>query len=284
MDINHGDRRRRWLSRRIIWSPLLLLVFLLPLNAGTWQEEDFSFCINGELSTCISGVRVIKNIIISDSLEKEPSISATHYFTSCHLICGANCFSFLPRPYCRYCPLPWLSFPSKGAVGKDVIYSVVDGSVNDRDSGALAAESGGSEPIVLNLITQENSSRIWVEGHVVPMRGRGLAIYKIGCQPKTVINRADIGPELPVLYINRGEPLFASEDGGESGGRKSQKNPDRSNPIVQVAMLALGAGCSGLGFWQMFSPRRDPFGPLRVASLLVVGWWLLVAGGIWLSV
>jgi hypothetical protein len=58
------------------------------------------------------------------------------------------------------------------------------------------------------------------------------------------------------------------------------------NPIVQIAMLVLGAGCSGFGFWQIFSPKRGQFGPIKVSSLLallVVGWWLLVAGGIWLE-
>jgi hypothetical protein len=26
---------------------------------------------------------------------------------------------------------------------------------------------------------------------------------------------------------------------------------------MQIAMLVLGAGFSGVGFWQLFSPRRD---------------------------
>jgi len=90
-----------------------------------------------------------------------------------------------------------------------------------------------------------------------------------------------------MLYFNRSEPLFASEDGSERGSAKSQRNPNRSNPIVQISMLALGAGCSGVGFLQIFSPNRDQFGPFRVGALLtllVVGWWLLVVGGIWLSI
>jgi hypothetical protein len=87
-----------------------------------------------------------------------------------------------------------------------------------------------------------------------------------------------------MLYINSSEPLFPGEDGGKSSGNKSQGNPDRSYPIVQIALLILGTGCSSLGFWQMLSPRRDQFGPLRVVALLVVGWCLLVGGGIWLPV
>ncbi len=90
-----------------------------------------------------------------------------------------------------------------------------------------------------------------------------------------------------MLYVNRREPLFASEDGGESRSTESQRNPNRSNPIVQIAMLAFGTGFSGIGFWQIFSPKRDQFGLFRVGvllALLVAGWWLLVAGGIWLSI
>src|SRR6267378_2124877 len=124
-----ADRRMRLLLWRTIGCRLMVLIFLLPLNAGAWREEgDALVCGTGKLSTYIGGMVVAKNIVISYSQKQEPSVRAADYFTSCHLVWGGDLFSLLSWPYCRYCRLPWLVPPLKGAIGNDVTYSVVHGS------------------------------------------------------------------------------------------------------------------------------------------------------------
>jgi hypothetical protein len=97
-----------------------------------------------------------------------------------------------------------------------------------------------------------------------------------------------ISAELPLFRIVGGIGLPASMTGGDpgehrsgNGGGKREGNSDRRYPVMQVAMLLVGLGCAGVGFWQMFSPRRNEYGPLRVIALLLAAWCLLVAGGIW---
>jgi hypothetical protein len=106
------------------------------------------------------------------------------------------------------------------------------------------------------------------------------------------INRlqTNISAQLTFFGVDCSVPLPAGIASGYPGkncggcsGKKSQRNPDSSYPIVQVAMLLAGIGCAGAGFWQMSSPRRNQFGPLGVIALLLTAWCLLVVGGIWLG-
>jgi hypothetical protein len=275
MDIKAMARRgMRSGMPRTIGCLLLLLIILWHFDGALRESTDVQRVVNN-LSAYVSNVAISKDVVVLDHKEQKTSVRRFN-IVKFHLICWRESVSLFPRPICRGWGPEVLS-----ASNDDVTYNVSQIGINSKNELPTTHPwgYGRGEPIVLVLVTQYGGTNFFT-GYA--RMGRWLASYS--GQSEARKNGPDIGAELAMLYVNGSEPLFTGEDGRKSGGNKGQGNPHRSNPIVQITMLGFGAGCSGLGFWQMFSARRDQFGPLKVVALLVVGWCLLVAGGIWLPV
>jgi hypothetical protein len=269
--------------RRTVWCQLLPLVVFWHTFDGARVELPRAWRIN-DFSAYVSAVEIAKDVIIFYDEEKEPLMPRIRNdITEFRLINVRPSFSLFSGPNYTYGRSPTV-YP---AVNYDTLNSVAPITIRAKDCGigksitARACGSGRGGPIIPEMAA-ENSGDSPVYLGVESIGGWTLAIRIMSGQPEAGKKGTDIGAELAMFHVSRSEPLFASENSGGSGSTKSQWNPHRSNPIVQISMLAFGAGCSGIGFWQMFSPKRNQFGPLRVVALLVVGWCLVVLGGIWL--
>jgi hypothetical protein len=206
MDINHRDRRRRWLLRRIIGWSLLLLVVLWHFDGATGGELPWIWRVNNG-STYVRSVVVTKDVLIFNHKEQGASMRrAGQNLSNYPLICGSHCLSFLLGPICRQ----WSSVVLS-ASHDDIFYGVRQSGIISEDNISIIQNITTftwayrpRESIVLGMVTDSGVGPNSYEGN------GWIAIYGPRSEPQTINNRADIGAELPMLGIERRISLIPS--------------------------------------------------------------------------
>src|ERR1700731_347650 len=107
MDINHRDRRRRWLLRRIIRCRLLalvdcgtaflLLIILLPLDAA--RSENHLIGPTNDLPAYVSKVEVAENIVVRHFAKQEAGTTGHYKGYLLLKLTFLHGDAFLSRPY-----------------------------------------------------------------------------------------------------------------------------------------------------------------------------------------
>jgi hypothetical protein len=105
------------------------------------------------------------------------------------------------------------------------------------------------------------------------------------------VSQEDVCPQLPLFSVVRSNPLIASvvgsepcEDGRANGCEKREDRENGRNIVMPVAMLFGGLSLSGVGFWQLLSPKGGKFGYWLVEFVAsFAAGWLLITCGMWLG-
>ena len=204
MDINHGNRRRRCLLRRVVGCQLLLLVVLWHFDAASREDAAVWRPVN-KISAYVSSMALTKDIVILNHKEQKPyTMGVCNDIIKLSLVYSTDSASFFSWPICRSVMAEVIS-----ASGDDVIYGVLQIAINSKDHVTASKITtrprtyGGGEPIILETVTEDGVRKI---------RGRGgwLAVRRVGSEPEAVMDWADIGAELPMLSVLGGVDLVPS--------------------------------------------------------------------------
>jgi len=216
MDINHGDRRRLWLSRRTIGC--LLLVILWSFEVASREAGAVWRPVN-KISTYVSSVPISKDVIILNH-QKENAFTARicNDFIKFPLIYQAYSTSFFSWPIC--CSA---GSGINSAIGDDTIYSVLQIYMICKDNciattiATFTRAYGRSEPIVLNPVADHLIRFNYASG----VRGQ-FAVFDTRTEFEAIEYGANIGTELTLLSIDSGVGLRA---GGISEPTRVYRSP-----------------------------------------------------------
>jgi hypothetical protein len=85
-----------------------------------------------------------------------------------------------------------------------------------------------------------------------------------------------IGAQLPLLSINRSEPLLSGVPSGEAGRYSGRYDKDEDRVFEPVFAFGLGAALTTLGGWCYFTARHKPVFLIFGVVTLIGGWLAIV--------
>ena len=107
----------------------------------------------------------------------------------------------------------------------------------------------------------------------------GIAIWRISRRPSgTLYFQKNVGPQIALLAIVNGYPLFASIDGSRGSGGKYKNEQNKFGDFKGAYLLALGGAFGVVGIWicMFVAPRRGFVALILQTILMMTGWLVIV--------